>query len=168
MTASSGLLGLNNGGDTITLKTPGGGSELLSVTYDGAVQDEAMSRSPDGSGEFVAHSASGGAEGRLFSPGTRVDGGDFDGAVEIGFIDIVSFEVNVDTQEIIVEVAGLTPGLEYSFDVSVDLAETDPWFGFEVLNTENAPEVSPGVFQFAVFDPFISQEESQYYRIRLP
>ncbi len=167
-TASSGLLGLNNPGDTITLKTPGGGSELLSVTYDGAVQDEAMSRSPDGSGEFVAHSASGGAEGRLFSPGTRVDGEDFDGAVEIGFIDIVSFEVNVDTQEIIVEVAGLTPGLEYSFDVSVDLAETDPWFGFEVLNTENAPEVSPGVFQFAVFDPFISQEESQYYRIRLP
>ena len=166
--ASSGLLGLNNSGDIVILKTPGGGSDLLSLTYDGVVQDEALTRSPDGSGDLIPHSTAGGAGGNLFSPGTRVDGEDFDGAVEIGTIDIVAFQVDVESQEIIVEVSGLNPALEYSFDVSVDLAATDPWFAFEVLNTEAGTEVSPGVFQFAVFDPFISQEASQYYRIRLP
>ena len=167
-TASSGLLGLNNGGDMVILKPPGGGVDLLSLTYDGVSQDESLTRSPDGSGEFVAHSTVGGAAGNPFSPGTRLGGEDFDGAVEIGVIDIVSFEVKPETQEIIVAVAGLTSGLEYEVDVSVDLAATEPWFAFESFTTETGVEVSPGIFQFTLFDPFISQEDSQYYRIRLP
>jgi|GEM_PF-1209188 len=167
-TASSGFLGLNNGGDTISLKTPGGGSTLLEVTYDGGVLDQSMSRDPDGSGSFVAHSASNGGGGSLFSPGTRVDGGDFDGAVEIGVIDITSFAVDVDRQEVILEVAGMTAGEEYCFDVSLDLAFTNPWFPFELLTTDTGIEVAPGIFRFVVSDPFISQESSQYYRVRKP
>lgn len=167
-TASTGFLGFNNGGDTISLKTPGGGSTLLELIYDGSVQDEAMSRDPDGSGSFVAHSSANGAAGELFSPGTRVDGGDFDGAVPIGLIDITSFHVDVNTLEIILEVSGLTPGETYCFDVSLDLGRTNPWFPFELLTTDAGIETSPGTFRFVVPDLFISQESEQYYRIRKP
>ncbi len=167
-TASTGFLGLNNSGDTIALKTPGGGSNLLELSYDGSVLDQAMSRDPDGSGSLVAHSSANGAGGTLFSPGTRVDGGDFDGAVPIGVIDITSFDVDVSTLEIILEVSGMTPGATYCFDVSLDLGRTNPWFPFEILTTDTGIEISPGVHRFVVPDLFISQESSQYYRIRKP
>ncbi len=167
-TASTGFLGFNNDGDTIYLKTPGGGSSLLELSYDGSIVDEAMTRSPDGSGGTVAHSSANGAEGRLFSPGTRVDGQDFDGAVAIGRIDIVGFDVDVEVQEIRLEVAGLVPGETYCFDVSLDLGRTNPWFPFEILTTETGEETSPGTFSFVIPDLFISQESEQYYRIRKP
>ena len=167
-TASTGFLGFNNSGDTIALKTPGGGSNLLEMSYDGSVLDQAMSRDPDGSGSLVAHSSANGAGGTLFSPGTRVDGGDFDGAVPIGVIDITSFDVDVSTQEITLEVSGMTPGATYCFDVSLDLGRTNPWFPFEILTTDTGIEVSPGIHRFVVPDLFIFQESSQYYRIRKP
>ena len=167
-TASTGFLGLNNSGDTISLKTPGGGSNLLEMSYDGSVLDQAMSRDPDGSGSLVAHSSANGAGGTLFSPGTRVDGGDFDGAVPIGVIDITGFDVDVSTQEITLEVSGMAPGAIYCLDVSLDLGRTNPWFPFEILTADTGTEVSPGVHRFVVSDLFIVQESSQYYRIRKP
>lgn len=166
--ASSGFLGLNNSGDTISLKTPGGGSTLLEYEYDGSVMDESMSRSPDGSGAFVAHSLASGAGTALYSPGVTVDGNSFDGAVDIEFIAITNFEVDADNLEILVEVEGLTPGELYCFDVSVDLGLTSLWFPFELLTTDTGTEVSPGRHQFVIPDLFIADEPSQYYRIRRP
>lgn len=70
-TASSGSLGLNNTGDTITLQ------DALSLPIDiftyGAAggQDVSLTRFPDASGGFVQHSA---VSNSLFSPGTTVDG----------------------------------------------------------------------------------------------
>ncbi len=167
-TASSGLLGLNNSGDTILLKTPGGGSTLLEFEYDGSVLDESMSRSPDGSGVFVAHSQASGAGGVLYSPGVTVDGNTFDGAVAIQFIRITDFDVDRDNLEILLEVEGLTPGDLYCFDVSLDLGSSSSWFPFELLTTDSGTEVSPGRHRFVIPDLFIADERAQYYRIRKP
>ena len=167
-TASSGLLGLNNSGDTIFLKTPGGGSTLLEFEYDGSVLDESMSRSPDGSGAFVAHSQASAADGVLFSPGVTVDGNTFDGAVAIQFIRITDFDVDRENLEVLLEVEGLTPGDFYCFDVSLDLGRSSSWFPFELLTTDSGTEVSPGRHRFVIPDLFIADETAQYYRIRKP
>lgn len=56
-TASSGSLGLNNGGDDITIET-GGGLVVTSVSYGSeGGNNEALARSPDFTGAFVAHSS---------------------------------------------------------------------------------------------------------------
>lgn len=70
--ASNGSLGLNNGGDTVTLSDPDG-NVVVSYTYGGeGGNNTSLTRSPDViSSEFVAHS---GVATTLFSPGTRIDG----------------------------------------------------------------------------------------------
>mgnify|MGYP001999615792 CR=1 FL=1 len=73
-TASTGSLGLNNGGDTITL-TDSTGTTVLSVTYGSeAGNNQSITLVPDVFGStFVPHSEIA-PDGSLFSPGTRVDG----------------------------------------------------------------------------------------------
>ncbi|OZC03872.1 CHRD domain-containing protein [Rubricoccus marinus] len=58
--SNTGGLGLNNGGDTVTLadapiQNNAGGNVIATVTYDGSVQDEAIARIPDLTGDFAAH-----------------------------------------------------------------------------------------------------------------
>lgn len=73
-TASTGSLGLNNGGDTVTLLSASGGT-LTSVSYGGeGGNNESLTRSPDFTGSFVQHSTASGSGGALFSPGRTVDG----------------------------------------------------------------------------------------------
>ena len=71
VTASSGSLGLNNGGDTVTLLDP----SLLAAdafTYGSeGNQNASLARSPDGSGAFVLHS---GVSPLASSPGHTTDG----------------------------------------------------------------------------------------------
>ena len=69
--ASSGGLGLNNPGDTITLRDPSA-SLIDSFTYgaEGGM-DVALTRSPDATGSFVAHSS---VNDLAFSPGAAIDG----------------------------------------------------------------------------------------------
>ncbi len=77
-TASSGQLGLNNGGDTVTLHD--GTGNVAVVTYGGeGGNDQSLTRDPDVTGGFVQHTAATGSGGALFSPGTRVDGSAFEG-----------------------------------------------------------------------------------------
>ena len=70
-TASAGSLGLNNSGDTVTLR------DALAVPVDlftyGASggQDISLTRFPDALGGFVQHST---VNTRAFSPGTTIDG----------------------------------------------------------------------------------------------
>ncbi|MGB5660888.1 MAG: lamin tail domain-containing protein, partial [Thermoanaerobaculia bacterium] len=76
--ASTGSLGLNNSGDTITLND--GVGDVVSVTYGGEGGDnQSLTRDPDITGGFVKHSVATGSGGTLFSPGTRIDGSDFGG-----------------------------------------------------------------------------------------
>ena len=77
-TASSGALGFNNGGDTITLDD--GGSSTLEYVYGGeGGNDQSLTRDPDITGAFVEHSTASASGGTLFSPGTMLDGTAFSG-----------------------------------------------------------------------------------------
>jgi len=78
-TASSGSLGLNNTGDTVTLfdlnATP-----VASYTYGSEGGDnQSLTRDPDviGPEPLVRHSTASGSGGTLFSPGTKVNGAAF-------------------------------------------------------------------------------------------
>jgi hypothetical protein len=79
-TASSGQLGLNNTSDTIALKND---TTVIAIYTYGAEggNDQSLTRDPDitGSSPFVQHTSATGAGGRLYSPGTRVDGTTFSG-----------------------------------------------------------------------------------------
>ena len=71
--ASTGLLGLNNGGDTVTLRD-GGGVKRLEETYGGeGGNNQSLARNPDFTGSFVEHTSIV-ANAVNFSPGVRNDG----------------------------------------------------------------------------------------------
>ncbi|MGD2146801.1 MAG: ExeM/NucH family extracellular endonuclease [Anaerolineae bacterium] len=77
-TATVGYLGLNNSGDTVTLND--GSTDQATVAYGAEGGDnQSLTRDPDVTGTFVAHSTATGSGGALFSPGTRVDGTPFFG-----------------------------------------------------------------------------------------
>ncbi|HEX8090581.1 MAG TPA: IPT/TIG domain-containing protein, partial [Blastocatellia bacterium] len=71
-------LSLNNGGDSIIVKD-NLGAEAARQDYPppNSGIGQALTRSPDVTGNFVAHSSVAGSEGRLFSPGTRANGTPF-------------------------------------------------------------------------------------------
>lgn len=76
--ASTGSLGLNNSGDTVTLND--GVQDVLSETYGGeGGNNQSLTRDPDTTGGFVQHSSANNANGALFSPGTLIDGTPFSG-----------------------------------------------------------------------------------------
>lgn len=77
-TASSGAVGLNNGGDTITLED--GASSTLEVVYGSeGGNNQSLTREPDITGSFVLHSDAAASGGALYSPGTMLDGTPFSG-----------------------------------------------------------------------------------------
>ncbi len=78
--ASTGALGLNNSGDSVTLATPDG-IVMAHVDYGSiAGNNQSITLDPDVTGTaFVEHSSATGSGGALFSPGHRVDGSQFSG-----------------------------------------------------------------------------------------
>lgn len=79
--ASSGGLGLNNGGDSVALVDP---SEVAVFTYTYGIEggdDQSLTRYPDITGDdpLIKHSTAPGSNGALFSPGRRIDGAGFPG-----------------------------------------------------------------------------------------
>ena len=79
-TASSGSLGLNNGGDTVTLNN--GTVDVASAGYgsEGGA-NQSLTRDPDGDGTsvLVQHTLATTSGGSLYSPGTKADGSQFEG-----------------------------------------------------------------------------------------
>ncbi|WP_296380692.1 lamin tail domain-containing protein [Winogradskyella sp.] len=69
--ATTGSVGLSNGGDTVTLKDDNG-VVLTSYTYTGAGNNQSIGRNPDFTGPFVQHATIDG-NGALFSPGIEND-----------------------------------------------------------------------------------------------
>ena len=77
VTASSGALGLNNAGDTITVAAADG-TVIAEVVYGSeGGNNQSLTRDPDLTGDFVQHSDATDADDALFSPGTEVDGDPF-------------------------------------------------------------------------------------------
>ena len=75
--ASSGALALNNNGDSITMTSADGTTELIAVTYPSDfVSDESMTLSPDldTSNPYTGHTAADTIDGSPFSPGTAING----------------------------------------------------------------------------------------------
>ncbi|MGJ8663183.1 MAG: lamin tail domain-containing protein [Marinicella sp.] len=95
-TASAGFIGLNNGGDTITVND--GLSDVAAYTYGSeGGNNEALTLDPDVTGlTYVGHSSVTGSGGSLFSPGTRIDGTDFAGCGVPAPIDIIVNEYQAD------------------------------------------------------------------------
>jgi uncharacterized protein YjdB len=103
-------LGKNDGGDTITVKLPVGGTDVTidSVTYGPgepapAPSNQSLTRSPDAEigttgGAFVAHSSATNAAGRVFSPGTRTDGTPF-GSPPITRIEVLPAAATINVGE---------------------------------------------------------------------
>ena len=79
-TASTGALGLNNSGDTVTLATADG-IVMASVDYGSiAGNNQSITLDPDVTGtSWVQHASATGSNGALFSPGHRIDGTRFSG-----------------------------------------------------------------------------------------
>ncbi|MEO0362691.1 MAG: lamin tail domain-containing protein, partial [Pseudomonadota bacterium] len=72
--ASTGALGLNNGGDAVTIAAPDE-TVVASVEYGSeGGDDQSLTRDPQLEGDFVAHSEAVGSDGALFSPGEILDG----------------------------------------------------------------------------------------------
>jgi hypothetical protein len=72
--ATTGSLGLNNSGDTITLDN-GSDAEVVAYTYGSEGGDnQSITRDPDITGSFVKHSLASGSGGALFSPGNNANG----------------------------------------------------------------------------------------------
>ena len=79
-TASTGSLGLNNGGDNITLND--GSSDAAVAVYGSEGGDnQSLTLDPDVTGAlpYVKHTLATGSGGTLFSPGTQIDGSSFGG-----------------------------------------------------------------------------------------
>ncbi len=91
--ASEGSLGLNNGGDTVTLNN--GVEDVISAGYGGEGGDnQSLTRDPDIFGPtLVKHTLAFGSGGTLYSPGTRVDGSRFDGCPKLPVGTFEIFEI---------------------------------------------------------------------------
>jgi len=79
-TASTGSVGLNNGGDSVTLNN--GASDVISVAYGsegGGNQSITLDPDVTGAAPYVRHSVATGSGGALYSPGTRIDSSQFTG-----------------------------------------------------------------------------------------
>lgn len=76
-TASEGGLGLNNGGETITLESKAGTVAALTWGGEGG-NDQSLTRDPDITGAFVQHTTAPASDGRAYSPGTRISGPAFE------------------------------------------------------------------------------------------
>jgi hypothetical protein len=83
--ASSGFLGLNNSGDTVTIYD-NVGLQVTEVIFSGiAGNDTSIVRNPDiTGGVFEMHDSIPAAGGALFSPGTMIDGAQFGGCPTLG------------------------------------------------------------------------------------
>ena len=156
VTASTGALGLNNGGDIVTVAT-GDGTLIDQVSYGSeGGNNQSLTRDPDITGDFLQHAGAAGAIGAVFSPGTQVDGTAFGNQDPVFVINEVDADtVGTDDAEFIeiydggvgnASLDGLVVVLfngsdDASYD-AIDLTgQTTDENGFFVIGSENVPNV---------------------------
>jgi hypothetical protein len=99
-TVQTGSLSLTNTGGVITLRDRAGNS-VDSVAYGGttglnADANQSLTRSPDITGPFTLHSSASGSGGRLFSPGTMLNGAPFALCSPISRIDVSPMAATIE------------------------------------------------------------------------
>ncbi|NQZ82904.1 MAG: ExeM/NucH family extracellular endonuclease [Colwellia sp.] len=117
-TASTGSVGLNNGGDTITLSN---GVSTFEVVYGSeGGKNQSLTLSPDMTGEsFVLHSTIETAGGALYSPGMQLDGSKFAGCT---IPDIAPIVANVSPADGAMDVS-IDSIISLSFSEAVAVSE---------------------------------------------
>jgi hypothetical protein len=144
-TASSGSIGMNNGGDSVILNN--GVSDVASASYGVEGGDnQSLTLDPDVSGSlpYVKHSVATGSGGARFSPGTRIDGSQFVGCLlEAGVSDIQG--------------SGATSPLEGRLVVTVGVVTALASNGFFMqMPDDGNPDTSDGIFVFTGGAPGVS------------
>ncbi len=143
-TASTGALGLNNSGDSVTLNN--GSFDVAVASYGSEGSDnQSLTLDPDLAGiPWTKHSAAAGSGGSLFSPGTLIDGSQFGGCPV----------VVVELREIFeIQGSGLTSPFVgqtvLTEDNSVTALSTDGFFMQTPADrSDNDIDTSDGVFVF--------------------
>jgi hypothetical protein len=154
-TASTGSLGLNNGGDTVTLND--GTTDIATVSYGSEGSDnQLLTLDPDITGpSFVKHSLATGSGGTLWSPGTMIDGSEFGGCglpslVGVGSADpdlLKAGEATLLTVEVTPGTDPASTGLAVEGDLTaIGGSATQPFFDD---GTNGVVTAGDNVFSFA-------------------
>jgi len=161
--SSTGQLGLNNGGDTVTLDN--GGGEIISVAYGSeGGNNQSLTRNPDITGEFVQHTT---VNGALFTPGARNDGSAFAGCTasveRVAIYDVQGSGTSSPYAGQTVVIEGIVTG-----DFQDDDADTQSSLGgFYVQEavTDGDPATSDGIFVYDGFDPALDVSVGDAVRV---
>jgi len=173
-TASSGTLGLNNSGDSVTLND--GSTDVSSSSYGGEGGDnQSLTLDPDITGTaFVKHTLATGSGGTLFSPGTMIDGTPFaecpeyDPLITIGEVQGVVGDSDSGTSHsspyVGTEVA--VQGVVYE-KTQEYRSSGGAYYGFFMQNTaaeaDGDPNSSDGIFVFLYTYPTLPVWGGGYY-----
>lgn len=145
--ATDGALGLNNGGDTITISTDTG-ALAATVAYGGeGGNNQSLTRAPDITGAFAQHTT---VAPTRFSAGTRLDGSSFPGCTAPA-IDAAVYEVqgSGDASPLVgetVRVEGVVTG-DFQ-DGDADTTRNLRGFYLQDAAGDGDPATSDGVFVF--------------------
>jgi len=144
-TASGGSLGLNNGGDSVTLNDSVADESVASYGGEGG-DNQSLTLDPDATGTppRVKHSLATGSAGALFSPGTRIDGTQFAGCPIVADV----FDIQGD---------GAASPLEGSRVIVVGVVTAVGPDGFFMQTTgDGNPDTSDGIFVFTGTAPTVA------------
>ena len=134
--ASGGSLGLNNGGDDVTLGN--GTSNVSTASYGSEGGDnQSLTLDPDidGALPYAKHSTASGSGGALFSPGTKLDGTQFDGCPVVAAV----YEI---------QGSGATSPLEGSRVIATGIVTALAPDGFFMQMSDGNDDTSDGIFVF--------------------
>ncbi|MEO1035360.1 MAG: ExeM/NucH family extracellular endonuclease [Pseudomonadota bacterium] len=150
-TASTGFLGLNNGGDTITVFNDLG-MEVATASYSNEAPDQSLTLDPDIVGSPTAHSVATGSGGALFSPGTRIDGTQFSGCPIVAPLVLISAVQGPGTVSPLVDAPVTIEGIVTGDFQDGDADNTRNLRGFyvqeESTDDDGNTATSEGVFVF--------------------
>ncbi len=147
-------LSLNNAGDSIIIKN-NSGVEIARHDYPPPASDidQSLTRSPDITGGFTAHASAAGSEGRLFSPGARVNGRPFV-SDDPAITSVTPEAIIATTDPVIVNIAG--SNFQSGSEARIDGATISTTFISDTALTANiAPPVTstPARYELTVRNP---------------
>jgi predicted extracellular nuclease len=167
-TASTGALGLNNGGDSVTLFD--GSGDVAAYSYGGEGGDnQSLTRDPDITGPepLVKHTTATGSGGALFSPGTMVDGSKFAGCVLVNLIhDIQGSGPASPLEGSAVTIEGIVVG-DFQNNAQLDNGDLRGFYVQEEdADADADPLTSEGVFVYDGYSPGTDVMVGDFVRVK--